>query len=74
MDGAAGDGGLPRGYHYFGRDYLRLSLRVGGLSWRTKEESSPGVSAAGLNLGAMVVAHRRTGLFDVGFFLLPAEG
>jgi hypothetical protein len=32
MDGAAGGGGLPRGYHYFGRDYLRLSFRVGGLS------------------------------------------
>jgi hypothetical protein len=32
MDGAAGDGGLPREYHCLSWDYFLLSLRVGGMS------------------------------------------
>jgi hypothetical protein len=32
MDGAAGDADLPREYHRLRRDYLQLSVRLGGLS------------------------------------------
>jgi hypothetical protein len=44
MDGAAGDGGLPREYHRLSWDYFLLSLRVGGLSWRIRAERANGVA------------------------------
>jgi hypothetical protein len=45
MDGAAGDGGLPREYHCPKRDDILLSVRVGGLSARARRLSSKGAGA-----------------------------
>ena len=50
MDGAAGDGGLPREYHRAWPDYLLLSVRLGGLSWRARAGCMQGV--AGTEVGS----------------------
>jgi hypothetical protein len=48
MDGAAGDGGLPREYHRVRQDHFQLSVRLGGLSC---------LSSYGLSLVQTVCVH-----------------